>query len=96
MIIDDVIDAYVDKHGEELSLYLLKAIALPEHGGLGYQMRFFDPWLDIDGYEVDHQRKLIALDTSGIFSYNDAEHVANALKNALQVEIIKSHPSCGL
>jgi hypothetical protein len=44
MIIDDVIDRFVDDFNEETSLLLLRCIALPEQGGLGYQLRFFNPF----------------------------------------------------
>ena len=91
MIIDDVIDRFVDNHGEELSLLLLKAIAHPEQGGLGYNTVFFNPWVDVDGYEVDHRLKTIKLDTSGVFSQHSAAEVAENLKDALQVEIAKTH-----
>ncbi len=40
MIIDDVINKFVNSYSEELALLLLKCIALPEHGGLGYQIQF--------------------------------------------------------
>ena len=91
MIIDDVIDKYVDSFGEELSLLLLKCIALPEQGGLGYEIRFFNPSIDLDGYEVDHKLKIIRLDTRGMFSDYTSLEVAESLKDAIQVEIAKTH-----
>lgn len=91
MIIDEVIDKFVDSFDEELSLLLLKCIALPEQGGLGYKIIFFNPRIDIDGYEVDHNLKIIYLDTEGIFSGHSALDVAGFLKSALQAEIAKTH-----
>lgn len=91
MIIDNVIDKFVDTFDEELSLLLLKSIALPEQGGLGYKVEFFNPWIDIDGYEIDHKLKVIHLDTKGIFSAYSALDVAGFLKTALQVEIAETH-----
>jgi hypothetical protein len=91
MIVDNVIDKYVDTYDEELSLLLLKSIALAEQGGLGYQIKFFNPTLDIDGYEVDHQLKIIYLDTEGIFSAHSVADVAESLKAAIEVEIAGTH-----
>lgn len=93
MIIDDIIDKFVDTYDEELSIMLLKCIALPEQGGLGYKLNFFDPWIDIDGYEIDQNLKIIHLDTEGIFSAYSASDVAESLKTALQVDIAKTHTS---
>jgi hypothetical protein len=91
MIIDDVIDKFVDTFDEKLSLMLLKSIALPEQGGLGYKIEFFNPWIDIDGYDVNRNTKVIHLDTEGIFSTYSALDVAGYLKNAIQVEIFETH-----
>ena len=93
MIIDDVIDQFVDNFDLELSLSLLKTIALPEQGGLGYEIKFFNPALDLDGYEVDHNTKKIHLDTRGIFSDYSPLEVAESLKDAIQVEINETHAS---
>lgn len=90
MIVDDVIDKFADTYGEEISLLLLKCIAHPEQGGLGYKIEFFNPWIDIDGYEVDHDLKIIHLDTEGVFSDDATSDVAESLKTALEVEIVKS------
>lgn len=87
MIIDDVIDQYVNNFDEESILLLLKCIALPEQGGLGYKLVFFNPFIDLDGYEVDHQLKTIQLDTKGIFSTYSALDVATSLKEGVEVEI---------
>jgi hypothetical protein len=90
MIIDDVIEKYVDTYDEERSLLLLKCIARPEQGGFGYKIEFFNPSIDIDGYEVDQKLKVIRLDTSGMFSDYSASDVAESLKTALEIEIEKS------
>lgn len=91
MIIDEVIDQFVDTYDEELSLLLMKTIAHPEQGGLGYRIVFFNPWMDIDGYEVDQATKTIRLETEGVFSQYSAQDVAGFLKSALQVEVAKTH-----
>ena len=87
MVIDDVIDQYVDNFDDEAILLLLKCIALPEQGGLGYKLVFFNPAIDLDGYEVDKQLKTIQLDTEGIFTAMSALDVATALKEAIAIEI---------
>ena len=91
MVIDDVVDRFVDTFDESLWLVLLKTLAAPEQGGLGYTLVFFNPWFDINGYEVDHQLKTIRLDTEGVLSNHSVADVASALKDALQVEILKTH-----
>ena len=92
--IDAVIDRFVDDNSLELTLSLLKTIAQPEQGGLGYQITFFDPRLEFDGYEVDHGRKKIQLDQRGFFSgANTAGDLAGNLREALQVEILRTHTS---
>lgn len=90
--IDAVIDQFVTDNELELSLSLLKTIALPEQGGLGYRLVFFDPRLEIDGYDVEHGRKVIRLDTRGLFgSEKTVTDVADSLKSAMQVEILRTH-----
>lgn len=91
MVIDDVIDQFVDSTDEGLWLALLKTLSAPEQGGLGYSLVFFNPWLDLDGYEVDHQLRQIRLDTEGAVSSRTLSAVAASLKDALQVEILKTH-----
>ena len=91
MIVDSVIDSFVDTYDETLSLLLLKCIALPEQGGLGYQIKFFNPSIDIDGYETDHALKVIRLDTHGVFSAHSPAEAAAALKSAVEVDIAKTH-----
>ncbi|MGR9108856.1 MAG: hypothetical protein ACU843_18205 [Gammaproteobacteria bacterium] len=93
MIVDDVIDHFVDTYGEESSIALLMAIAHPEQGGMGYRMVFFNPAFDIDGYEVDEANRLIRLDTKGLFSSYSVAEVADSLKQAVEVDIIKSRAS---
>jgi hypothetical protein len=66
MIIDDVIDQYVDAYGEEASLLLLKTIAHPEQGGLGYQIIFFNPALDsAEGAEEKEAAQSLDAPSSG-------------------------------
>ena len=55
---DDIVDYFVENYDEELSLIFLKTIALHEQGGLGYTIELFNPRLELDGYEVDHKKKV--------------------------------------
>jgi hypothetical protein len=90
MVIDDVIDNFVDTFGEESSLLLMKTLAHPEQGGLGYKVVFFNPRLDIDGYEIDTTGKVIHLDTHGLISANSVAEVAESLRDAVEVDIVES------
>lgn len=90
---DDIVDYFVENYDEELSLIFLKTIALHEQGGLGYTIELFNPRLELDGYEVDHKKKVIYLDTKGLFGKHTAGDIAEALKKALEVEIAESHQS---
>lgn len=58
---------------------------------MGYKIKFFNPSINISGYEVDHNLKVIHLDTRGLFSEYSALEIAESLKSALQVEIAKTH-----
>lgn len=91
MVIDDVIDEFVDTNDETTSLLLLKALSRPEQGGPGYALKFFNPTLEIDGFEVDHVTKSIQLDTEGLFSEHSVADVATALRDALQQDIAETH-----
>ena len=62
MSLELVIDSFVDKDEEDLSLGLMKTLAYPEQGGLGYSVRLFNPVVDLDGWEVDHSARVIYLD----------------------------------
>ncbi len=93
ILIDNIVDHYVDHFPDELSLSLLKVVAFPEQGGLGYKIELFNPAVDIDGWEIDHAAKVIRLDTKSAFStYNTAE-MATHLKEAIETEFIKSRAS---
>lgn len=90
--IDTVIDRFVDTNDPALSLSLLKALALPEHGGLGYRLVLIDPRFDLDGYEVSHARRSIGLDLRGLFGGDrNADELAGYLRDAVQVEILRTH-----
>jgi hypothetical protein len=92
--IDQVLGYFVDFNEIELSVLLLKTIAAPEHGGLGYQLSFFHSAIDFDGYEVDERRKIIKVDISGFWGgENSVASVANNLRDALQVKIARTHAS---
>ena len=88
--VEKIIDTYVDEYSQELVLSLLKVVSLPEQGGLGYAVQTFNPKIEFDGWEVNHERKTIYLDTSGIFSSNSIKEMSNSLKEAIETEFIKS------
>ncbi|EJH7441529.1 hypothetical protein NFT50_004804 [Salmonella enterica] len=48
-IINSMIDNFVDNNHEDLSVVLLKIVALPEQGGMGYHIELFNPYVDMDG-----------------------------------------------
>lgn len=92
-IIDKIIDYYVDNYSAELTLSLLKVIARPEQGGLGYTLALFNPVVDLDGWEIDHTTKVLQLDTEGIFSTYTVGDLANTLKETIETEFIESRAS---
>ena len=93
MNVDRVIDHYVDRYDRALSLALLQALAHPEQGGRGYSIELFDPTIDLDGFEVDRSRKMIRLDRRGLLSKHSTADIAEALRNALETEILKTRAS---
>jgi len=93
MNIELVIDHFVDNNDEEMTLVLLKTLALPEQGGLGYTLKLFNPAVDMDGWEFDHTAKTIHLDTSGVFSTYSTAQLSEALKEALETEILQTRAS---
>lgn len=93
MNIEQVIDHFVDTNDEEMSLVLLKTLAYPEQGGLGYKLGFFNPVIDMDGWEFDHNTKFIYLDTDGVFSTYTVAELSETLKKALETEILQTRPS---
>ncbi len=93
MDIDRLIDHYVETNSEEDVLLLLKVLADPEQGGLGYSVRFFNPRIDIDGWEIDWATRSILLDTSGVFSTYSLQDLSTALKEAIETEILQTRAS---
>lgn len=92
-MIEAVIDAYIERYSEEDALLLLKAIAHPSQGGLGYRIETMDAWVDLDGYDVDGRGKLIRLDTASVFSTYSAHDMAAYLKDALDIDVFERRRS---
>lgn len=93
MNIDNLVDFFVNHNDEQMCLALLQTIAHPEQGGLGYTIKFFNPPVDIDGWEFDHATKTIYLDTESFFSsYSEAE-LAETLRKAIETEILETRAS---
>lgn len=93
MSVDKILDTFVDRYDDEAVLLLLKTMAHPEQGGLGYSVELFNPAIDLDGFEVDHAGKRILLDRSGWLSDFSGQELAEALKKALETEIAKTRAS---
>jgi hypothetical protein len=87
--IEAVLDAFVDRHGDELSLLLLKTLAYPSQGGDGYRIEIGELTLDMDHWDVDRDGKLIRLDLTGWFSERSAEDLSDVLKDALEVGVLE-------
>lgn len=92
---DAVIDYFVDHNDIELSVLLLKTIAHEEQGGNGYKLVSYASWTDIEGYDVDHSKKLIYLYAKGFWvgRLNSVKDVSDNLKTALEVAIAHSRSS---
>ena len=93
MNIDSVIDYFVDHYDRKLALVLLKTLAFKQQGGLGYSLKLFNPTVDLDGWEVNHTTKTIYLDRTGLISSYAVKDLAEALKLALETEILKTRAS---
>lgn len=90
---EQIVSAFVDRYPVDLSLVLLQILAFPEQGGLGYRLEMFNPTVDLDGWEVDHTRKVVRLDQRPLLSsYSDADH-AEHLKNAVETEFLGTRAS---
>ena len=91
--IDSVIDAFVDSNDPAMSTVLLRTLAVPEQGGLGYTLDLFNPSIDLDGWEFDHRSKKIRLDTASVLSNYSAREIADHLRKCLETEILHSRAS---
>ncbi|WP_133513095.1 hypothetical protein [Candidatus Thiosymbion oneisti] len=88
-----MISTFVDRYPVDLSVILLQILAYPSQGGRGYRIEMFDPTVDLDGWEVDHARKVIKIDRKGLISnYSDADR-AEHLKHAIETEFLKTRAS---
>ncbi|MBK8480080.1 MAG: hypothetical protein IPL40_02725 [Proteobacteria bacterium] len=85
-----VLDHFVDHYSELASLMLLKALAYPSQGGLGYRVELTNRPLGLCGYSVDHRLKVLALSSAGVFSTPRPPELADALRDAVEVEVFAS------
>ena len=89
-IIERAIDAYCEHHSEEETILLLMALAHPEQGGQGYRMALMNPAIDLDGYDVSTQDRVIRLDRRSFWGRNySARDLSNALHAALEVHVFE-------
>lgn len=88
-IVEDALDHFAMTYSEELNMSLLKILAYPSQGGLGYEIKTHNPWIESDGWHVDDDTRTIYVDTHGFFGQsNGAEGVASQLENAIQVHFL--------
>lgn len=92
-MIDQILDYYVDNYSTESTLSLLQTLSHPSQGGLGYKLQTCNPYIDLDGWEVDHVTKIIKLDTNSLFSNYSIQDIALNLKEAIETEITKQRSS---
>ncbi|MDS4030399.1 MAG: hypothetical protein RKO66_10035 [Candidatus Contendobacter sp.] len=89
-MIDRMISTFVENYPLDLSIILLQILAFPSQGGKGYRVEMFNPAINLDGWEVDHPRKVIKIDRTGLISnYSDKDH-AEYLKRAIETEFLKT------
>ncbi len=89
-MIDRMISKFVDEYSLDLSIVLLQIVAHPSQGGRGYRIEMFNPAVDWDGWEVDHVRKVIKIDRTGLFSNYYDDDRAEYLKHAIETEFLKT------
>ncbi|NJO14549.1 MAG: hypothetical protein HC877_02015 [Thioploca sp.] len=89
-LVEGILEYFVDHYTPELTLSLMKILAYPSQGGLGYRIEVADP---IFGWDVDKNQKVITLDTHGMFSQNSTEELALQLREALEVEFLETRAS---
>ena len=92
-LVESILEVYADQFSHVQVLSLLKVMAFPEQGGMGYRIETFNPTIDMDGWEIDHEKKIIMLDISGLFSSYTVREMAVALKESIETEFIRSRAS---
>jgi hypothetical protein len=89
-MIDRITSTFVEKYPFDLSVVLLQILAFPSQGGKGYRIEMFNPTVDLDGWEVDHSRKVIKIDRTGLISNYSDEDCAEYLKHVIETEFLKT------
>jgi len=93
-IVEDALDYFAREYSELLNTTLLKVMALPEQGGLGYRIGHGNMYFDMDGWSVRDDAKRIDLDVRGpLGGEHTPETVAERLKNCLEVHFLETHVS---
>jgi len=89
-MINRMVSTFVNKYPLNLSVVLLQILAYPSQGGRGFRIEMFNPAIDMDGWEVDHIKKIIKIDRDGSFAnYSDTDR-AEFLKQAIETEFLKT------
>lgn len=79
---DGMVDAYAELYGDEKLAQLLYIFTSEGQGaGLGYQVAKSDFW--IDNYSVNHDDKMIYIDSDETFSNFSNEEAAHSINNAI-------------
>ncbi len=79
---DGLIDAYSEIYNDEQLAQLLYVFSPEDQGaGLGYEVAKSDFW--IDNYSIDHEKKIIYLDSDETFSNFSNEEAAHSLNKAI-------------
>lgn len=85
-----MISTFVDRYSLDLSVVLLQILAYPSQGGRGFRVEIFNPTIDMDGWEVDHSKKVIKIGRTGLVSnYSDVDR-AEYLKLSVETEFLKT------
>jgi len=92
--VEQIIETYIDRYPEMDAMLLLKALAHPSMGGMGYRIETFNPTIDMNGYDVDTRAKVIRLDTRSFFGSNYSNRdLAARLKDAIDIDVFERRHS---
>lgn len=89
-LVNSLIERFVKDNSVEMSIVLLQIVSYPEQGGQGYRIEMFNPLIDMDGWEVDHDKKVIKIDSTGLITNYTIADYANSLKEAIETEFLKT------
>jgi hypothetical protein len=88
--VEQILEHFVDNATESSVLMLLKALAYPSQGGLGYRIELTSHRINIAGYSVDPSARVLTISTAGVLSPRGSAELADALRDAVEVDIFES------